>query len=137
MKRSRNIALAMAMVVSLTACGGNEAAPASGETSAATAAETQMGRWVENEVDLGGREIAGFPALLDDGSLVMYVYEQDPTTFVGSANIHGQWGKLDGGRSRLERAGRWIHQPSLERAGRYGLLGKRSEGRKWPCRESL
>lgn len=81
MKRSRNIALAMAMVVSLTACGGNTAAPASGETSAATAAETQMGRWVENEVDLGGREIAGFPALLDDGSLVMYVYEQDPTTF--------------------------------------------------------
>ena len=108
MKRSKSIALGMAMAVSLTACGGNTAAPVSGETSAATVAETQMGRWVENEVDLGNREIAGYPTLLDDGSLVMYVYEQDPTTFETGALV--RLTSTDNGENWTEEDPGWSEQ---------------------------
>ena len=82
MKRYKSAALCMALVMSLTACGhetaGNENS-GTGATAAATA-ETQMGRWIESELDLGGREIAGGPALMEDGSLVIFVYTQDSAT---------------------------------------------------------
>ena len=82
MKRYKSAALCMALVMSLTACGhetvGNENS-GTGATAAATA-ETQMGRWIESELDLGGREIAGGPTLMEDGSLVIFVYTQDSAT---------------------------------------------------------
>lgn len=108
MKRSKSIALGMAMAVTLTACGGNAAAPASQETSAATAAEAQMGRWVESEVDLEGRVIAGYPTLLDDGSLVMYVYVQDPTTFETGALV--RLTSTDNGENWTEEDPGWSEQ---------------------------
>lgn len=78
MKHYRGIALCAALALSLSACSTGESGTESNATSAAAASETQMGRWVESEVDLGGREIAGGPTLLDDGSLVLFVCTQDP-----------------------------------------------------------
>lgn len=80
MKGYRGAALCMAMLLSLTACGNTPAGPTDNTTTASETGEKQMGRWVESEVELNGREIAGGPTLLDDGSLVMFAYEQDPST---------------------------------------------------------
>lgn len=80
MKRYRGSALCMAVALALTACGTKPAEVTNSGTQASAACESQMGRWVESQVDLGEREIAGGPALLDDGSLVLYVYGQDPDT---------------------------------------------------------
>lgn len=77
MKRYTAAALCMAIALALTACGTKPAEIASSGAQAVTASESQMGRWVESQVDLGEQEIAGGPALLDDGTLVLYVYEQD------------------------------------------------------------
>lgn len=76
MKRYRAAALCMALALGLTACG-KEAGTGSSSTAASPAGQTQMGRWIESQVDLGGREIAGSPTLLEDGSLVLFVYELD------------------------------------------------------------
>ena len=80
MKRYRRTALCMALALGLTACGSKTAEVPSSSATATAAGETQMGRWVESQLDLGGREIAGGPTLLDDGSLVLYAYEEDPNT---------------------------------------------------------
>ena len=80
MKRYRRTALCMALALGLTACGSKTAEVPSSSATATAAGETQMGRWVESQLDLGGREIAGGPTLLDDRSLVLYAYEEDPNT---------------------------------------------------------
>lgn len=77
MKRFISTALSVLMTVSLAACGGGTTENVSGSTSADAAGQVQMGRWIENEVELGGREIVGDPALLEDGTLSLYVYEED------------------------------------------------------------
>lgn len=77
MKRFISTALSVLMTVSLAACGGGTAENVSASTSADAAGQVQMGRWIENEVELGGREIVGIPALLEDGTLSLYVYEED------------------------------------------------------------
>lgn len=82
MKRYRGAALCMALVMSLTACGNKttESQTSGNGTTATATEETQMGRWVESEVDLGGREIAGGPTVMADGSLELFVYSQDAST---------------------------------------------------------
>lgn len=80
MKRYRRTALCMALALGLTACGSKTAEVPSSSATATAADEIKMGRWVESQLDLGGREIAGGPTLLDDGSLVLYAYEEDPNT---------------------------------------------------------
>ena len=81
MKGTRELAFCMALALSLAACGTLSNEETAGSGAAAAADQTaQMGRWVENQVDLGGRELAGGPALLEDGTLVMFAYEQDPST---------------------------------------------------------
>lgn len=77
MKRFLSTALSVLMTVSLAACGGGTTENVSGTTNADAAGQVQMGRWIENEVELGGREIVGDPALLEDGTLSLYVYEED------------------------------------------------------------
>lgn len=82
MTRCKSAALCMALVMSLTACGNKAAESGTADNATTTAAtgETQMGRWVESEVDLGGREIAGGPTVMADGSLELFVYSQDDST---------------------------------------------------------
>lgn len=80
MKRYRGAALCMALAISLTACGTKTTESAASSTAATAAGETQMGRWVESQLDIGGRRIAGGPTLLEDGSLVLYVHEEDSNT---------------------------------------------------------
>lgn len=87
MKRYRGGVLCMALALGLTACGNQTIGAASSETTASATGEVQMGRWVESQLDIGGREIAGGPVLLDDGSLVLYVYEQDANSFETGALI--------------------------------------------------
>lgn len=77
MKRFISTALSVLMTVSLAACGGGTTENVSGTTNADATGQVQMGRWIENEVELGGREIVGSPALLEDGTLSLYVYEED------------------------------------------------------------
>lgn len=77
MKRFISTALSVLMTVSLAACGGGTAENVSGTTNADATGQVQMGRWIENEVELGGREIVGDPTLLEDGTLSLYVYEED------------------------------------------------------------
>lgn len=74
-------ALCMALALGLTACGNQTTGAVSSGGTASATGTTQMGRWVESQLDIGGQEIAGGPVLLDDGSLVLYVYEQDANTF--------------------------------------------------------
>lgn len=80
MKRCRRTAFCIAMVFGLTACGGAATTDVGSSMATSTASEAQMGRWVESEVDIGGREVAGEPTLLEDGSLVMFVYPRDPAS---------------------------------------------------------
>lgn len=77
MKRFISTALSVLMTVSLAACGGGTTENVSGTTNADATGQVQMGRWIENEVELGGREIVGDPMLLEDGTLSLYVYEGD------------------------------------------------------------
>lgn len=77
MKRYIKAALSILMAVSLAACGSDAAGNVSGTASADATGQKQMGRWVESEIDLGGREIVGVPTLLEDGTLSLYVYEED------------------------------------------------------------
>lgn len=77
MKRFISTALSVLMTVSLAACGGGTTENVSGTTNADATGQVQMGRWIENEVELGGREIVGSPTLLEDGTLSLYVYEED------------------------------------------------------------
>lgn len=81
MKRYRGAALGMVLALGLTACSTKPSGSDAIGAEASATAETQMGRWVESQVDIGNREIAGGPTLLDDGSLVLYVYEQNQDTF--------------------------------------------------------
>ena len=57
MKRFISTALSVLMTVSLAACGGGTTENVSGTTNADATGQVQMGRWIENEVELGGREI--------------------------------------------------------------------------------
>lgn len=77
MKRFLSTALSVLMTISLAACGGGTTENVSGTTNADANGQVQMGRWIENEVELGGREIVGSPTLLEDGTLSLYVYEED------------------------------------------------------------
>lgn len=77
MKRFISTALSVLMTVSLAACGGGTTENVSGTTNADATGQVQMGRWIENEVELGGREIVESPTLLEDGTLSLYVYEED------------------------------------------------------------
>lgn len=81
MKRYRGVALCMALALGLTACGTQTTESTASGATATTTGDTQMGRWVENQLDIGNQQIAGGPTLLEDGSLVLYVYEEDPNTF--------------------------------------------------------
>lgn len=105
MKRYRAAALCMALALGLTACS-KEAGTGSSSTAASAAGQTQMGRWIESQVDLGGREIAGSPTLLEDGSLVLFVYELDqqgdpsgPLTRLTSTDNGETWTEDDPGWS--------------------------------------
>lgn len=108
MERYRSTALCVAIALALTACGTKPAEMAGSGTQAVTASESQMGRWVESQVDLGEREIAGGPALLDDGSLVLYVYEQDPDTEETGALI--RMVSTDSGETWSEKDTGWNDQ---------------------------
>lgn len=81
MKRYRGAALCLALALSLTACGTKSIDSATSSATATATGEAQMGRWVENQLDIGEQRIAGGPTLLEDGSLVLYLYEEDPNTF--------------------------------------------------------
>lgn len=77
---TRGIALSMVLVLNLSACGMQEKETVDSGTTATADQAAPMGRWVETQVDLGGRELAGGPVLLEDGTLALFVYEQDPST---------------------------------------------------------
>lgn len=77
MKRYVSAFLSVVMAAGLAACGGTAAGSAATGTSADATGQVQMGRWVESEIDLGGRELVGSPTLLEDGTLSLYVYEED------------------------------------------------------------
>lgn len=108
MKRYRAAALCMAFALGLTACGTQPAESISSGTPATTTDATQMGRWVEEQLDLGGRKIAGNPTLLDDDSLVMYVYEQDPDTL--EAGALSRMTSTDNGETWQEEDTGWNNQ---------------------------
>ena len=40
--------------------------------TAADTTDTQMGRWVESRVDLGGEQLISYPTQLADGTIVLY-----------------------------------------------------------------
>ena len=69
MKRIISAGLCMALAVNLAGCtkGTDQA-----QTTPAQAADTQMGRWVENNIDLGGEQLLSSPTQLADGTLVLY-----------------------------------------------------------------
>ncbi len=69
MKRILSAGLCTAFVLSLAGCA-KVAAP--NLTTTATAADTQMGRWVETGIDLGGESLLSSPAQLADGTFVLY-----------------------------------------------------------------
>lgn len=77
MKRYVSAFLSIVMAAGLAACGGTSAGSAITGTSADATGQVQMGRWVESEIDLGGRELVGGPTVLEDGTLSLYVYEED------------------------------------------------------------
>lgn len=77
MKRYVSAFLSVVMAAGLAACGGTAAGSTATGTSADATGQVQMGRWVESEIDLGGRELVGSPTLLEDGTLSLYVYKED------------------------------------------------------------
>lgn len=69
MKRIISAGLCMALAISMAGCTKG-ASPA--QTTPAQAADTQMGRWVESSIDLGGEQLLSYPTQLADGTLVLY-----------------------------------------------------------------
>ena len=67
MKRIISAGLCMAFVLGLAGCAKDQTPAA-----AVTTGDTQMGRWVETSIDLGGETLVSGPAQLADGTFVLY-----------------------------------------------------------------
>ena len=69
MKRIICAGLCTAFILSLVGCGQQ---PDQTTQTAANTTDTQMGRWVESSIDLGGETLLSSPAQLADGTFVLY-----------------------------------------------------------------
>lgn len=69
MKRIISAGLCTAFILSLAGCARQDTTPS---LTAADTTDTQMGRWVETSIDLGGEHLLSNPAQLDDGTLLLY-----------------------------------------------------------------
>ncbi|WP_455502414.1 extracellular solute-binding protein [Gemmiger sp.] len=69
MKRIISVGLCTALLLSLAGCAKDTA---SNPATPANTTDTQMGRWVETGIDLGGESLLSNPAQLADGTLVLY-----------------------------------------------------------------
>ena len=71
MKRFISAALCAAFTFTLAGCAGGSADSTPATTTAANT-DTQMGRWIESAVDVGGEQLVSRPAQLADGTIVFY-----------------------------------------------------------------
>ena len=69
MKRIISAGLCTAFILSLAGCARQDATHS---LTTADTTDTQMGRWVETSIDLGGEHLLSNPAQLDDGTLLLY-----------------------------------------------------------------
>lgn len=69
MKRIISAGLCTAFILSLAGCARQDTTPS---LTAADTTDTQMGRWVESRVDLGGEQLISYPTQLADGTIVLY-----------------------------------------------------------------
>ena len=69
MKRIISAGLCTAFILSLAGCARQDTTPS---LTAADTTDTQMGRWVESRVDLGGEPLISYPTQLADGTVVLY-----------------------------------------------------------------
>lgn len=69
MKRIISAGLCTAFILSLAGCARQDTTPS---LTAADTTDTQMGRWVESRVDLGGEPLISYPTQLADGTIVLY-----------------------------------------------------------------
>lgn len=69
MKRIISAGLCTAFILGLAGCAKD---PTPDLTTAANATDTQMGRWVETSIDLGGESLLSRPTQLADGTFVLY-----------------------------------------------------------------
>ena len=69
MKRIISAGLCTAFILSLAGCARQDTTPS---LTAADTTDTQMGRWVESRVDLGGEQLISYPTQLADGTVVLY-----------------------------------------------------------------
>lgn len=68
MKRIISAGLCTAFILSLAGCARQDTTPS---LTAADTTDTQMGRWVESRVDLGGEQLISYPTQLADGTIVL------------------------------------------------------------------
>ena len=73
MKRIISAGLCTAFILSLAGCARQDTTPS---LTAADTTDTQMGRWVESRVDLGGEQLISYPTQLADGTIVLYRSEE-------------------------------------------------------------
>ena len=66
MKRIISAGLCTAFILSLAGCARQDTTPS---LTAADTTDTQMGRWVESRVDLGGEPLISYPTQLADGTV--------------------------------------------------------------------
>ena len=69
MKRIISAGLCTAFSLSLAGCARQDTTPS---LTAADTTDTQMGRWVESRVDLGGEQLISYPTQLADGTIFLY-----------------------------------------------------------------
>ena len=70
MKRIISAALCAAVTFTLAGCASQPTD--STPTTAVNSTDVQMGRWVENAVDVGGEQLVSRPTQLSDGTIVLY-----------------------------------------------------------------
>ncbi len=71
MKRFISAALCAAFTFTLAGCAG-QPADSTHTTAAAANTDTQMGRWIETAIDVGGEQLVSRPTQLADGTIVFY-----------------------------------------------------------------